>query len=197
MSFTANTAFETRVTNGRFDDLQNITGKYYVSTTATDCSAGFLCKRDSLLDCEGFSGVKNENAWKMVAAVSTDTVDTGIYACNTYDWQLVADASGNNFAVGHNTLGLGIPAGRFGTFTRIDFDGQHIYRIGSGNCSGTKSTNTYLTIDDGTYKWAASAPTTTGAIYFELMGTGTFTEGAYAGFTYYDVMARKVSTVAG
>lgn len=197
MSFTANTAFETRVTNGRFDDLQNITGKYYVSTTATDCSAGFLVKRDSLLDCEGFSGVKNENAWKMVQAVSTDNADTGIYAANPYDWQLVAAPGGAAYAVGHNTLGLGIPAGRYGTFTRIDFDGQHIYRIGAGNTSGTKSTNTFLTIDAGTYKWAASAPTTTGAVYFKLMGTGTFTEGAYAGFTYYDVQACKVSTVAG
>ena len=196
MSFTANTAFETRVTNGRFDDLQNITGKYYVSTTATDCSAGFLVTRDSLLDCEGFSGVKNENAWKMVAATSSATADTGVYAANPYDWQLIADARGNNFAVGHTTLGLGIPAGKYGTFTRIDFDGQHIYRIGAGNCSGTKSTNTFLTIDDGTYKWAASAPTTTGAVYFKLMGTGTFTEGTSAAFTYYDVMACKVSTVA-
>ena len=197
MSFTAQTAFETRVTNGRFDDLQNITGKYYVSTTATDCSAGFLVKRDSLLDCEGFSGVKNENAWKMVQAVSTDTADTGIYACNTYGWQLLSDGAGNLYSVGHKTLGLGIPAGEYGTFTRIDFDGQHIYRIGAGNCSGTKSTNTFLTIDAGTYKWAASAPTTTGAVYFKLMGTGTFTEGTSAAFTYYDVMACKVSTVAG
>ena len=197
MAFTANTAFETRVTNGRFDDLQNITGKYYVSTTATDCSAGFLVKRDSLLDCEGFSGVKNENAWKMVQAASTDTVDTGIYACNPYGWQLLSDGAGNLYSVGHKTLGLGVPAGEYGTFTRIDFDGQHIYRIGAGNTSGTKSTNTFLTIDDGTYKWAASAPTTTGAVYFKLMGTGTFTEGTSAGMTYYDVMACRVSTVAG
>ena len=198
MSFTANTAFEARIVNDRFDDLSNVAGKYYVSTTPTDCSAGFLVTRDSLLDCEGMpEGTKNENAWKMVAATSAATVDTPVYAADPFDWPLVASQSGNLYAVGVETLGLGIPAGRFGNFRRIHFDGESVYRIGTGNTSGTQSTNTFLTIDDGTYKWAASAPTTTGAVYFKLMGTGTFTAGTSAAFTYYDVMACKVSTVAG
>jgi hypothetical protein len=197
MSYTANTAFEARIVNDRFDDQCNIAGKYFVSTTPTDCSAGFLVTRDSLLDCEGFTGVKNENTWKMVAATSSATIDTPVYAADPFDWPLVGSQSGNLYAVGVETLGLGIPAGRYGNFRRIHFDNASVYRIGTGNTSGTQSTNQYLTIDNGTYKWAASAPTTTGAIYFKLMGTGTFTAGTSAAFTYFDVMACKVSTVAG
>ena len=47
MSFTAETAFEARITNNALDSLANIAGKYFVSTTATDCDAGQLCTRDS------------------------------------------------------------------------------------------------------------------------------------------------------
>lgn len=108
MSFIANTAFEARIVNDRFDDLANIAGKYYVSTTATDCSAGQLCTRDSLLDCEGFSGVKNENTWKMVKATNSTTAGTPIYACDPHDWPLIGNGR-NLWAVGTETLGLGIP----------------------------------------------------------------------------------------
>lgn len=198
MSYIANTAFEARIVNDRFDDLANVAGKYYASDAPADCSAGLLVTRDSLLDCEGMpSGTKNENTWKMVAATSAATVDTPVYACDPFDWPLLSSQSGNLYAVGTETLGLGIPAGRFGNFRRVHFDNESVYRIGTGNTSGTQSTNQYLTIDNGTYKWAASAPTTTGAIYFKLMGTGTFTAGTSAAFTYFDVMACKVSTVAG
>ena len=95
MSFTANTAFEARITNNENERLANIAGKYFVSTTPTDCDAGQLCVRDSLLDCEGFTGVKNENTWKMVDAASTATMDDVIYACNTYDNQLIPSPDGN------------------------------------------------------------------------------------------------------
>ena len=197
MSYIANTAFEARITNNEFDDLCNITGKYYVSTTATDCSAGFLCKRDSLLDCEGFTGVKNENAWKMVAAAATDTADEVIYACNTYESKLINDGDNHNYFIGSETLGLGVPAGRYGTFTKINFDGQSVYRFGAGNIDGTVSTNQYFKIKAGLLEPAASAPTATGAIYFKLHGSGNFVEGTSNSFGYYDLLACKVSTVAG
>ena len=191
MSFTANTAFEARITNNEFDDLCNITGKYYVSTTATDCSAGHLCVRDSLLDCEGFTGVKNENAWKMVDATDAATANDVVYACNTYESKLIPDGDGHNYYIGSETLGLGVPAGRYGTFTKINFDGQSVYRFGAGNLSTAISTNTFFTIDDGQLVPAASAPTTAGAIYFKLHGTGKFVEGTSDSFTYYDVLACK------
>ena len=190
MSFIANTAFEARIVNDRFDDMSNIAGKYYVSTTATDCSAGLLCTRDSLLDCEGFSGVKNENTWKMVKAQDDTPAATPIYACDPHDWPLIASAKGNLYAVGTETLGLGIHAGRYGSFRRIHFDGVSVYRFGAGNLASTLSTNTYFTIsDDGLLTPGASAPASTGLPYFKLLGKGKFTEGTTASFDYIDVVA--------
>lgn len=193
MAYIENTAFEARITNNRFEDLCNITGKYYVSSTPTDCSAGLLCVRDELLDCEGFAGVKNENAWKMVAAGDDATVDTVVYACNTYESKLINDGDNHNYFIGSETLGLGVPAGRYGTFTRIDFDGQSVYRFGIGNLSASLGSNTFFTIADGQLVPASAAPTTAGAIYFELRGTGNFTEGAYNSFEYVDAVACKVT----
>lgn len=195
MSFTAQTAFEARITNNEFDRLANIAGKYYVSTTPTDCDAGQLCVRDSLLDCEGFSGVKNENTWKMVAATSSATADDVIYACNTYDNQLVAAPNGNAYFIGMETLGLGVPAGRYGNFTRINFDGESVYRFGAGNVTYT-ATHQYFTIDAGKLVSSATAPTDDGSIYFTLRGTGNFVEGTSLSFGYYDVVACKVSIYA-
>lgn len=194
MSFTANTAFEARIVNDRFDDLSVIAGKYYVSTTATDCSAGQLCIRDSLLDCEGFSGVKNENCWKMVTAEDDTTAATPIYACDPHDWPLVASAKGNLYAIGSETLGLGVPAGRYGSFRRVHFDNESVYRFGIGNLASTLSTNTFFTISDyGTLTPGASAPVTSGLPYFKLVGKGKFTEGTSASFDYIDVVACVVA----
>lgn len=193
MSFTANTAFEARITNNEFDRLANVAGKYFVSTTETDCDAGHLCVRDSLLPCEGFTGVYNENTWKMVDAASTNTIDDLIFACNTYDNQLLASPDGNQYFIGVRTLGLGVPAGRYGNFTRINFDGQSVYRFGEGNVTLTTSTDTYFTIDDGKLVSDSTAPATAGAIYFELRGTGKFIEGNSESFGYYDLVACKVS----
>lgn len=202
MSYIANSAFEARVTNNERDELCNIAGKYYVSTTATDCSAGLLCVQNGRLGNEGFDNptgtrVYNDNAWIMNMATDAANIDTPVYACNTYDTQLVTSADGNNWFVGSRTLGLGVPAGRYGNFTIINFDGRSQYRFGIGNVSNTLSTNTYFTIDNGQLKAQASAPTTAGSIYFELLGTGYFTEGTSQSFKYVDVIAKRVSVAAG
>ena len=194
MAYTANTAFEARITNGRFNDLENIAGKFGTvsgtTLTPADCSAGTLCKQSFRLPCEGFTGIDNENTWAMIAATSSDKADVQIYACNTHDVQLLSDGAGNNYAVGHRTLGLGVPADRYGNFTNIIFDGKHTYRFGIGCVSGDLGTKQYCTIDAGLLKPAASAPTATGAIYFEVAGTGTFTEGTRSSFGYVDVVAK-------
>ena len=193
MAFTAQTAFEARITNNEFDNLCNIAGLYVDSNDdAADCDAGRLVKRSALAPCEGFTGVYNENTWTMVDAVSTDTIDEVIYACNTYDTKLLG-ANGKNYFVGLETLGLGVPAGRYGNFTKINFDGQSVYRIGAGNLNASLGANEFLTIDDGEYAPAASAPATAGSIYFKVIGTGSFIEGTSASFTYYDVVACKVT----
>lgn len=195
MAYIEKTAFEPRITNNEFNELCNITGRYQVSDADADCSAGLLVVRGEQLPCAGFKGVKNENAFYMNAAGAAANADTGVYACNTYDWPTLGGRNGNNYAVGTATLGLGVPAGRDGTFTEIVFDGKHAYRFGEGNLSTAIGANTIFTIANGLLVPAAAAPTATGAIYFKLKGTGNFTEGAGQSFVYYDVWACKVSTV--
>ena len=193
MSFTAKTAFEARITNNENDRLANIAGKYFVSTTPTDCDAGQLCVRDSLLPCEGFSGVYNENTWKMVKATNSTKADVPIYACDPHDWPLIGNGR-NLWAVGTETLGLGIPAGRYGSFRRVHFDNVSVYRFGVGNLASTLSTNTYFTISaDGLLTPGASAPVTSGTPYFKLQAKGKFTEGTTAAFDYIDVVACAVA----
>ena len=195
MAYIEKTAFEPRITNNEFNELCNITGRYQVSDADADCSAGLLVVRGEQLPCAGFKGVKNENAFYMNAAGAAANADTGVYACNTYEWPMLGGRNGNNYAVGTATLGLGVPAGRDGTFTEIVFDGKHAYRFGEGNLSAAIGENTIFTIANGLLVPAAAAPTATGAIYFKLKGTGNFTEGAGQSFVYYDVWACKVSTV--
>lgn len=195
MAYIEKTAFEPRITNNEFNELCNITGRYQVSDADADCSAGLLVVRGEQLPCAGFKNVKNENAFYMNAAGAAANADTGVYACNTYEWPMLGGRNGNNYAVGTATLGLGVPAGRDGTFTEIVFDGKHAYRFGEGNLSTAIGENTIFTIANGLLVPAAAAPTATGAIYFKLKGTGNFTEGAGQSFVYYDVWACKVSTV--
>jgi hypothetical protein len=195
MAYIEKTAFEPRITNNEYNELCNITGRYQVSEADADCSAGLLVVRGEQLPCAGFKGVKNENAFYMNAAGAAANADTGVYACNTYEWPTLGGRNGNNYAVGTATLGLGVPAGRDGTFTEIVFDGKHAYRFGEGNVNGAIGENTIFTIANGLLVPAAAAPTATGAIYFKLKGTGNFTEGAGQSFVYYDVWACKVSTV--
>lgn len=197
MSYIAKTAFEARITNNEFNELCNITGRYQASSADADCSAGLLCVRGEQLPCAGFTGIKNENAWYMNAAGAAANVDTPVYAANTYEVQHLSGKNGQLYAIGTETLGLGIPAGRDGTFTKIVFDDEHVYRFGEGNLSTAIGENTFFTIANGLLVPAASAPTNAGSIYFKLRGSGKFTEGTTASFGYYDLAACKVSVAAG
>lgn len=195
-----NSAFELRVSNHLFDTTKNITGKYQEgSPTAADaaCPSGLLVVPGERLPNEGYTDIKNENAYLMGAAATA--TDEAIYACNTFNVQEVTDPLGNVYKVGTNTLGLPIPAGQRGTYTRID-EGD-MMRFGIGNFTTAISTNGYATLGTSTNAGklvpAASAPTTTGALYFEIVESGKFTTGAYAAFDYVLVKAHRVHTVAG
>lgn len=192
MAYTANTAFEARLTNNALDTLANVAGKFGTLAgtvfTPADCSAGFLCVASGKLPCEGFAGVYNENSYQMVAATAAASANDIIYACDTHDNQLIGNGS-NNYFVGTETLGLGVPANRYGNFCQIKFDNRSIYRFGEGNVTGSGG---YYTIADGKLAGTASAPTTVGAVYFELVGTGNFVEGASQSFEYRDMKAHVV-----
>lgn len=192
MASIKNTGFWPLVTNRVFDETLNITGKFQNATPADEiCSAGFLCVKDTLLDVDGYTGIKSANNWVMKATgADVKNEGTGIYACNTYGVNEIQDpVTGNVYRAGANTLGLPLPAGVLGTFTKIDFAGDKIYRFGIGNLSAELSTKTFFTIASGQLVPADAAPKTAGIPYFQLLNTGTYTEGAQAGTTYVDVLA--------
>lgn len=198
MAAITNSAFELRVSNHLFDTTKNITGKFQNSTPADElCAAGFLVVPGDKLANEGYSGIYNENAYLMSAA--GDATAEALYACNTFNVQELTDAFGNAYKVGSNTLGLAVPAGQRGTYTRLD-EGD-ICRFGIGNFTTAISTNGYGTLGTSTNAGkivpAASAPTATGTWYFTIEGSGKFTQGAYAGFDFVDVKVHRVHTVAG
>lgn len=193
MSYIANAAFEARITNNEWDNLCNVTGRFQAGSPAADadCSAGTLVVRGAKLPCEGFTGINNEHAFYMTAATSGANIDSVVYACNTYESQKVAGRY-----IGHQTLGLGIEAGDNGTFTKIIFDNDHEYRFGVGLTTDAGAGD-YYTIDAGGLKAAVAAPTAAGSIYFEVTGTGNFTEGVSDSFGYVQVRACRVSVAAG
>lgn len=195
MAFIENTAFEARLTNNALDTLANVAGKFGTLAgtvfTPADCSAGLLCVAGGKLPCEGFPGVMNENSYQMVAATADANANSIIYACDTHENQLIGNGS-NNYFMGTQTLGLGVPAGRYGNFCQIKFDNRSIYRFGLGNANAEVSTNGFFTIAAGQLAPTATAPTTAGAVYFELVGTGNFVEGVSKSFGYIDVKAHVV-----
>lgn len=198
MAYVANTAFECKITNHEFDSIANITGKYQYSSADAEICPGFLATRSTLIPNEGYYQVgpsgseitmNNTNTWIMVDATDAATAQTGIYACNPFDVNMASDGQGHFWKVGANTLSIKVPAGYLTTWTKIEFNNNNVYRFGVGNLSASLSTNTYFTIDDGLLVPGASAPASAGVPYFELVGTGTFTEGPHAAFNYVDVRA--------
>lgn len=200
MAYIANTAFERRVTDHAYSATDNITGVYHNATNENEiCSAGFLCVKDDLLPLEGYNGMTNANSWVMKAAANGSTGKfMPIYACNTYGVNTLTDGvTGATYKVGSNTLGLAVPAGERATFTKINFDGESLYRFGIGNINGTLTESTrYLVITDGRLVPANTLPAQDGLCGFQILGVGNFTQGAYNGFQYVDVIAACVEVPA-
>lgn len=209
MAFTANTAFEVKVSNGIYNGIQNVAGKFgsFSGSTFTpaDISAGFFAVENSLIPSEGYESIVdtnsnptilNGNTWYMTAAasgiVSGATGDhTGIYAANTYDVNKVTGGD-LQYNLGAKTLGLGIPAGNIGDFTELIVGEQ--YKFGAGNFASAPTVGQYVLISGG--KWSASqasAPTT-GAVYGQVLRTEPFNEGtSFWGAGYVVKILRSVA----
>lgn len=189
-----NTAFELRVSNHVWEKQKNITGLYKPGGTPTTCYAGQLVSQESQLPNEGYTDLNNENAWIM--GYPQENKNQDIYACNTYNVDEIQDpVTGNIYKVGSNTLGLPIPAGQRGTYTRID-EGD-MMRFGVGNFTAAPTVGQYAGINEtGVLVPSASIPTGINTLYFEVLSTGSFTEGAYASFAYYLLRAKRVRTTA-
>lgn len=189
-----NTAFELRVSNHVWEKQKNITGLYKPDETPVTCYAGQLVVQETQLPNEGYTGLNNENAWVMGGPGDDLTQD--IYACNTFNVNEIQDpVTGNIYKVGSNTLGLPIPAGQRGTYTRID-EGD-MMRFGIGNFTAAPTVGQYAVINAaGVLVPSAVIPTGINTLYFEVLSTGSFTQGAYASFAYYLLRAKRVRATA-
>lgn len=205
MAYIANTAFEIKISNHEFDSIANITGKFQNARLDVDVPVdeeicpGFLCVRTTPIPNEGYENVgpagstvtlNNTNTWNMVAANGIDD----FYACNPFDVNMASDGQGNFWKVGANTLSIKVPAGHLTTWTKIEFNNNNVYRFGIGNLSAKLGDNTHFTVENGKLV-PADAQILPGVPYFELVRSGTFTEGAYAAFDYVDVRACRMPVI--
>jgi len=186
MSFIANTAFQFRMSNDRNNDLQNIAGLYgsLAGTvfTPADCSAGFLCEKGAHLA---------EGGYQMGISAAGGK---HLYACNPSDVQRLSAVNGNLYAVGVETLGLGIPAGTKDNYTEM-IPGE-TYAFGSGNFSTLvdATTNIYATVANGMLVGTNAAPAAGSGIYFELdkgLGIDSFIVGNWIGGARYNLLCRE------
>lgn len=183
MAYIEKTAFQPRIWNNRNNDLQNLPAVFETSGAADDCAAGFLCVIDDTKLVDGH----------LVMKANTDGT-VKIYACNPGDVQRGYIGNGL-YAEGAETLGLGLPKGRLGTFTEV-IPGE-TYAFGPGNFTGAfdGETNKFATVANGKLVPAASAPAADSGIYFELnrqLGIDEFTEGNGNAFKRYNMVCRKV-----
>ena len=185
MAFTANTAFQIRRSNDRYDDLQHRTGLYGSFSgsdfTAADADAGLLCNIGD--------GIPAGGNYMTLAADGT----LPLYAANTTDVQRIA-AGDNKWAVGNKTLGLGIPAGVKDDFTELKVG--ETYAFGPGNFSTlVTTTNKYATVANGKLSGTSVKPSAADGYFFELdteMGIDFFTEANYNAFSRYNLKVCKL-----
>lgn len=185
MAFIDNTAFQFRMTNNRNEDLQSFAGQYgsLVGTvwTPADCSAGFICNKGVHMAGGGYH-----------MTVAADGADD-IWFCNPSDVQRLEAPNGNLYAVGVETLGLGIPAGDLDTFTK-GIPGE-TYAFGSGNFSTLiDSSNTYATVSNGYLVGTSALASGFTGYYFmldEALGIDVFTEANYAAGDRYNLLLCK------
>ena len=196
MAFTANTAFEVKNSNIRFNDIQNVPGYFgAVSEGAfvpADCSAGTLCASSALAPSEGYESVTpailNGNTHQFILQANGKAsfypaAHTAIYACNTHDVQQLTAPDGNVYNVGANTLGLGLPAGNRCAFTEL-IVGER-YKFGAGNFSTLPTTGQgFATISNGFWVGAAAAPAA-GNVYAVIEREEGFEKGVRYAFDGY------------
>jgi hypothetical protein len=194
MAFIDKTMFEVTVSNSVNNQTQNVPGKFGTGTgagfTAQDCSAGLLCVQNGLIPSEGYESVTpailNGNTWFFNAAANGNGGmlgdHTGIYAFNNYDVNKAVSGS-NQWNVGAQTLGLGLPAGNRGDFCEIIVGEQYTFGSGNFSTAPTDSTYRYATIANGLLVASTSAPAAGSGVYFEILRQKPVNEGT----TYWGV----------
>ena len=195
MAYIANTAFQPKVSNGAYNGLQNVAGKFFNDSDLPDvCSAGFIVEQVELLPNEGYESfdILNGNTWKMGVAADGNVEGfngdhTGLYACNTYNVHRVVSANGEMiYNLGANTLGLAAAADEIADFTELLVG--HQYKFGIGNFASEPATGQYCEIANGLFATSsATLPTDNGVVYGEVLRAEPFTEGSTDAGTGYVV----------
>lgn len=185
MAFTANTAFQIRRSNDRYEDLQHRTGLYGSfsgsSFITADADAGLLCNiGDGIPEGGNYMTIAADGSKKLYAVAPTDV-------------QRLTNGE-NTWAVGVNTLGLGIPADVKDAFLELR-EGES-YAFGPGNFSTlVTAENKYATVSGGYLVGASSIASNFSGYYFELdteMGIDAFVEANYNAFSRYNLVLRHI-----
>lgn len=193
MAYIAKTAFQPKVSNGAYNGLQNVAGKFINGSDLPEiCSAGFIVEQDELLPNEGYTNILNGNTWAMKTAADGIVAGfngdhTGLYACNTYNVHRVVSANGEMiYNLGANTLGLAAAADEIADFTELVVG--HQYKFGEGNFASEPEVGEYCEIVNGLFAASsATAPTDNGVVYGEVLREEPFTEGSTDAGTGYVV----------
>ena len=204
MAYIANTMFEVTVSNSVHNQTQNVPGKFgtYADSTFTpdDCAAGFLCTKAALIPSEGYEGVTvngapilNGNTWYFVAATNGASAGygdhTGIYAFNNYDVNKAVSGS-NQWNVGANTLGLGLPSGNRGDFCELIVGEQYTFGVGNFTAA-PEAGEIYATLANGLWTATDTLPVGGTGVYAEILRTKPVNEGtSYWGNGYVLVIKR-------
>lgn len=204
--------FELKISNGAFNQTQNVAGKFgsFAGTTFTGavCHAGQLVVPHSLIPSEGYEGLTdyqgnsfsllNGNTHYMVNAANGTSGGaygdhTGIYACNSYDVNKATSGS-NVWNIGANTRGLDLPANERGDFSEIIIGESYAFAAGNFSTLPADSTYVYATISNGFLVAATSAPAAGSGVYFEISPyTYEDTEGSSAAGTVYVLKAVRTA----
>lgn len=178
-------AFQPRRWNARYDDLQTVTGLYGSWSGSTfvpaSCEAGFLCNKDA--------GIPAGGAYMVAASDGS----AKLYACNPTDVERLSDAN-NTWAVGVETLGLGLPINKKGPFTEIK-EGETYAFAPSNFATLVTASDKFATVSDGLLVGASELDASFTGWYFELdaeMGIDAFVEGNYNAFSRYNLVAKHV-----
>lgn len=205
--------FEIKVSNSVRNQTQHIPGKFgsFDGSTfnASDCSAGMLAVRHSLIPSEGYESIVdgnskpkilNGNTWFMTAAADGAAGGaygdhTGIFAFDNYETSS-AQSGDNRWFVGMQTLGQGLPKGERGDFCEIIIGEQ--YAFGTGNFTDDPVVGEFAVIEDGYLTPENDTPDAGTGVYFKVLRKLPVNEGTfYWGDAYVLEAARTLEAAEG
>lgn len=212
----ANYGFQYKVGDITTRGSQNVAGKFGSFSSnnfvPADAFQGQLVVPQSLIPCEGYASAKNKdgtalgtiyngNTWYFVAPTNGNSGKrygdhTGIYAVNNYDVSKATFAD-QTLNFGANTLGVGLPANTMGDFTELIVGEQ--YKFASDNFTTQAVVGQYATIAaSGKLTPSASEPAAGSGVYFKILRSEPFNEGAsFYGTGYVVQVLRTLEAAAG